>query len=87
MHCRVLEQNPNANRAFAKLAQRFVIAHLDTKDGRAPFVKKLKVQRNQTYALVLGPDGREIGRLTKPRTLEEIIVFLQMTVPPPEPAT
>ena len=48
-------------------------------------MKKLKVQRNQTYALMLGPDGREIGRLTTPRTLEEIIVFLHMTVPPPEP--
>jgi hypothetical protein len=60
---------------------------LDTKNGRAPFVKKLKVKRNKTYALVLGPDGREIGRLTKPRTLEEIITFLQMTVPPPEPST
>jgi hypothetical protein len=60
---------------------------LDTKNGRAPFVKKLKVQRNQTYLLVLEPDGREMGRLTTPLTLEEIIVFLQMTVPPPDPAT
>jgi hypothetical protein len=60
---------------------------LDTKNGRAPFVKKLKVQRNQTYLLVLGPDGQEMGRLTTPLTLEEIIVFLQMTVPQPDPAT
>jgi hypothetical protein len=60
---------------------------VDTKNGRAPFVKKLKVQRNQTYALVLGSDGQEIGRLTNPLTLDKIVAFLKTTVPPPKPAT
>ena len=83
MHCRVLEQNPNANRAFAKLAKRFIVVHLDTRDGRAEFVKRLKVARNQTYALVLNPDGREIARIENPRTLEEIIILLRQAGPQP----
>ena len=60
--------------------------HLDTRDGRAEFVKRLKVKRNQTYALVLKPDGREISRMENPRTLEEIIVLLKQAVPQPVPA-
>ena len=83
MHCRVLEQNPNANREFAKLAKRFIVVHLDTRDGRAAFVKRLKVARNQTYALVLKPDGREIARIENPRTLEEIIILLKQAGPQP----
>ena len=45
------------------------------------------MQRAQTYALVLGPDGQEIDRLTTPLKLEEIVAFLKTTVPPPKPAT
>ena len=68
---------------FAKLAKRFIVAHLDTRDGRAAFVKRLKVARNQTYALVLKPDGREIARIENPRTLEEIIILLRQAGPQP----
>ena len=57
--------------------------HLDTRDGRAEFVKRLKVKRNQTYALVLKPDGREIARIENPRTLEEIIILLRQAGPQP----
>ena len=62
---------------FAKLAKRFIVVHLDTRNGRAAIVKHLKVARNQTYALVLNPDGREIARIENPRTLEEIIILLR----------
>ena len=57
--------------------------HLNTRDGRAAFVKRLKVARNQTYALVLKPDGREIARIENPRTLEEIIILLKLAGPQP----
>ena len=57
--------------------------HLDTRNGRAAFVKRLKVGRNQTYALVLKPDGREIARIENPRTLEEIIFLLRQAGPQP----
>ena len=68
---------------FAKLAKRFIVVHLDTRNGRAAFVKRLKVARNQTYALVLKPDGREIARIENPRTLEEIIILLRQAGPQP----
>ena len=84
-HCRALDQNPNANRAFAKLANQFIVANLDTRNGRSAFVKRLKVGRNQTYALVLKPEGREISRMENPRTLEEIIILLKQAVPQPAP--
>jgi len=77
MHCRVLEENPNADREFAKLANKFIIAYLDTKNGRAAFVTRLKVERNQTYALVLKSDGQEIARMENPGTLEKIIILLE----------
>ena len=57
--------------------------HLDARDGRAEFVKRLKVARNQTYTLVLKPDGREIARIENPRTLEEIIILLRQAGPQP----
>ena len=57
--------------------------HLDTRDGRAEFVKRLKVKRNQTYALVLKPDGREVARIENPRKLEEIIILLRQAGPQP----
>ena len=84
-HCRVLDQNPNANRAFAKLANQFIVANLDTRNGRSAFVKRLKVGRNRTYALVLKPEGCEISRMKNPRTLEEIIILLKQAVPQPAP--
>ena len=68
---------------FAKLAKRFIVVHLDTRNGRAAFVKQLKVGRNQTYALVIKPDGREIARMENPRTLEEIIILLRQAGPQP----
>ena len=46
-------------------------------------MKRLKVARNQTYALVLNPDGREIARIENPRTLEEIIILLRQAGPQP----
>ena len=77
MHCRVLEENPNADREFAKLANKFIIAYLDTKNGRAAFVTRLNVKRNQTYALVLKPNGQELARIENPRTLKRIIALLE----------
>ena len=77
MHCRVLEENPNADREFAKLANKFIIAYLDTKNGRAEFVSRLKVERNQTYALALNSEGQEIARMKNPETLEKIIILLK----------
>ena len=77
IHCRVLEENPNANREFAKLANKFIIAYLDTKNGRAEFVPRLKVERNQTYALALNSEGQEIARMENPETLEKIIILLE----------
>lgn len=55
--------------------------HLDTRNRRAAFVKRLKVGRNQTYALVLKPDGRESTRMENPKTLEEIIILLKQAGP------
>jgi len=55
--------------------------HLDTRNGRAGFVKQLKVKRNQTYALILKPNGQEIIRLVNPKKLEEIIRLLKETLP------
>ncbi|MFP6874702.1 MAG: hypothetical protein VCA55_14465 [Verrucomicrobiales bacterium] len=49
-------------------------------------MKRLKVERNQTYALVLRPDGHEIARMENPRTLEEIIILLEQALRQPVPA-
>ena len=46
-------------------------------------MKQLNVRGNRTYALVLKPNGREIARMEWPRTLEEIIVLLEATLPRP----
>lgn len=86
MHCRVLEENPTANREFAKLTNEFIVVYLDTKNGRAPFVTGLKVERNQTYVLILTPNGHEMARMENPRTLEKIILLLkQRKDPQPRP--
>ena len=44
-------------------------------------MKQLKVERNQTYALILKPNGQEIIRLVNPKKLEEIIRLLRETLP------
>jgi len=72
-----LEKEPAADRAFAKLAPRFVILHFDTRNGRAPHVARLKVKRNQTYALVLQPDGTEIARIEKPDDLKPVVALMK----------
>ena len=40
-------------------------------------MKGLKVERNQTYALVLKPNGQELARIENPRTLKRIIALLE----------
>jgi hypothetical protein len=72
-----LEKDPAADRAFVKLAQKFVILHFDTSNGRAPHVDRLKVKRNQTYALVLRPDGTEIDRIEKPVELKPMVTLMK----------
>ena len=72
-----MEKNPEADRAFAKLASKFVILHFDTANGRAPHVGLLKVKRNQTYALVLLPDGTEIDRIEKPAELKPMVTLMK----------
>jgi len=59
--------------------------HLDTRNGKAAFVKQLKVMRNQTYAMVLKPNGHEIARLENPKKLEEIINLLKQSIPKSDP--
>ena len=44
-------------------------------------MKQLKVERNQTYALILKPNGQEIIRLVNPKKLEEIIRLLKEALP------
>ena len=72
-----MEKEPEADRAFAKLAKRFVVLHFDTRNGRAPHVARLKVKRNQTYAIVLRPDGTEIGRIEKPVDLKPVVTLMK----------
>ena len=72
-----MEEEPEADREFAKLGKRFVVLHFDTRNGRAPHVDRLKVKRNQTYAIVLRPDGTEIGRIEKPADLKPVVKLMQ----------
>ena len=72
-----MEKEPEADRAFAKLAPKFVILHFDTRNGRAPHVDRLKVKRNQTYGIVLRPDGTEIARTDKPADLKPVVVLMK----------
>ncbi len=72
-----MEKAPEADRAFAKLAKRFVVLHFDTRNGKAPHVARLKVRRNQTYAIVLQPDGTEIARVEKPVDLKPVVVLMK----------
>ena len=72
-----MEKEPAADRAFVKLARKFVILHFDTSNGRAPHVDRLKVKRNQTYALALRPDGTEIDRIEKPVELKPMVTLMK----------
>ena len=72
-----MEKEPEADRAFAKLAPKFVILYFDTRNGRAPHVERLKVKRNQICALVLRPDGTEIDRIEKPGELKPIVTLMK----------
>ena len=72
-----MEKDPAADLVFAKLARKFVILHFDTSNGRAPHVDRLKVKRNQTYALVLRPDGTEIDRIEKPVELKPVVALMK----------
>ena len=72
-----MEKDPAADRAFVKLARKFVILHFDTRNGRAPHVERLKVKRNQTYAIVLRPNGTEIDRIEKPVELKPIVTLMK----------
>ena len=86
-----MEKEPEADRAFAKLAPKFVILHFDTRNGRAPHVERLKVKRNQTYALVLRPAGTEIDRIEKPAELKPMVPLMKKALkekrPPDENPT
>lgn len=50
-----------------------IVAHLDTKNGRADFVKRLKLRRNRNYVLILNPDGSEVFRIEKPKKFESLL--------------
>ena len=86
-----MEKEPEADRAFAKLAPKFVILHFDTRNGRAPHVERLKVKRNQTYVLVLRPNGTEIDRIEKPGELKPMVTLMKKALkekrPPDENPT
>jgi len=58
----------------------FVIIHFDTRNGRAPHVDQLKVQRNCSYAIVLRSDGKELGRIEKPANLKPVIELMKKSV-------
>ena len=72
-----MEKEPEADRAFAKLAPKFMILYFDTRNGRAPHVERLKVKRNQIYALVLRPNGTEIDRIEKPDELKSMVTLMK----------
>ncbi len=69
----------------------FVILYFDTRNGRAPHVERLKVKRNQIYALVLRPDGTEIDRIEKPVELKPMVTLMKKVLkekrPPDENPT
>ena len=80
-----MEKAPEADRAFAKLAKRFVILHFDTRNGRAPGVNQLKVKRNQTYGIVLRPNGTEIARIEKPVDLKPVVALMKKALKQQKP--
>lgn len=68
--------------------ENFVVARLDTKNGKAPLTSALDIRRNRNYILMLKPDGKVIERVEKPQSLEEILAFLvkHSSEPGPHPA-
>lgn len=68
--------------------ENFVVARLDTKNGKAPLTSALDIRRNRNYILMLKPDGKVIERVEKPQSLEEILAFLvkHSGEPGPHPA-
>ncbi|MBC8326493.1 MAG: hypothetical protein H8E27_12795 [Verrucomicrobia subdivision 3 bacterium] len=54
-----------------------MVLHFDTRNGRAPHGDRLKVKRNQTYAIVLSSDGTEIARTDKPADLKPVVVLMK----------
>lgn len=51
-----------ANGQFAKLAERFVVATADTKNGRSEFAKEYSLARNSSFLLVLDSDAKELAK-------------------------
>lgn len=80
MSCRALE-GPLADRWFESLSEKFVIAHLDTRNGRADFVPILKLSRNMSYVLVLSAAGKELAKLENPTLLEEAVLLVDSVAP------
>lgn len=68
--------------------ENFVVARLDTKNGKAPLTSALDIRRNRNYILMLKPDGKVIERVEKPQSLEEILAFIvkHSREPGPHPA-
>ncbi len=68
--------------------QDYVVARLDTKNGKSPLTSLLDLRRNRNYILVLKPDGKVIERVERPQALEEILAFLvkHSGEPVPHPA-
>ena len=54
-------------------------------------MERLKVKRNQTYALVLRPNGTEIDRIEKPAELKPMVTLMKKALkekrPPDENPT
>lgn len=69
------------------LADEFVVAQLDTRNGRASFVTQLNLRRNRSYALVVAADGKILARLDSPRLLEEAVLLVDSVLPARASAT
>ena len=54
-----------------------MILHFDTFNGKAPGVDRLKVERNQTYGIVLRAYGKEVARVDKPADIKPIVKLLK----------
>ena len=66
MECqRLVKALPN-NGEFQNLASEFVVVEVDTTNGSGKFNKRLGVNRNQTYFIVLDSNGNEIERMFGP---------------------
>ncbi len=52
--------------------KQFVSVRIDSKNGKADAAAMLQVKRNESYVLVLTPDGKEQLRLVAPKTIDAI---------------